>query len=817
MFTFGFYDSLNGDRRYNAEQMSSIFDGIIVDGVFANVGEKFIVIPGSGLQVIVKTGRAWFKHTWSLNDAWQPIDIEEPDVYRPRIDMVVLEVNRNVDVRENSLKVVKGTPSTNPSKPVPIHEDDIDQYPLAFVTVKANATGISEADIENVVGQTATPFVTAPLEKVDITDLFNQFEGEFNEWFENLQEQLTDNVVANLQKQIDERVKIADVATLADIQAGTAGKWIDASIAKDQLMGITAGMKVGDIVFSLRDLEKETDGRLVACDQRILSIKDLDPVIQKLLDDRLVFPKNFKVTLDLTDSAPITGRTSYTQWAYYMGSGNQIIDKDGIKYLVANSLNTSGTGLGHNYAIALTESPVIEYWDYLYNFVEEIVMNATKVKEVKQTRTYCYGDKMLVRYNYTYSNSSRVFYIYCNQKTQEILSARDNYSISGTILLALDTKWVAITVGAIGSGKDGSSYKYGTLTGDDITISTVSGGLYNENGYNSFSEALFGVTDSGSPYIVECVVPFYNSIQVNSEREHFFAKPFVSVSDSRQYAIGVYHITEEGNAVVVNRACPLLTGLDDVSAWYFGIVDDTFYLFGNASKNAEPRLYRYTSDEGWKNILKFNDDRYETFYFYSYSIMNRRWFRDDEAHMHIIVIVSSKSITNVYGNETTNNSNLMDIDLNTGEAHIALYADYITDGALRISDAFGAIYNGDIQNTGLINNQRFTIYPADPYTGSLPNHVQIVDRYSKEKGILHTYANPVPIFYKNKIFYTAIDYYGSFSNSLVPRSDIIEDDKYWWMISDGRIGSETHKFLIRWDKYERYLPYIKNGYIKVKD
>lgn len=33
-FTFGFYNSLNGDRKYNAEQVSSIFDGLISDGVY---------------------------------------------------------------------------------------------------------------------------------------------------------------------------------------------------------------------------------------------------------------------------------------------------------------------------------------------------------------------------------------------------------------------------------------------------------------------------------------------------------------------------------------------------------------------------------------------------------------------------------------------------------------------------------------------------------------------------------------------------------------------------------------------------------------
>ena len=37
----GFFNSLNGDRKYNAAQMSAIFDGLIIDGVFASIGTAF--------------------------------------------------------------------------------------------------------------------------------------------------------------------------------------------------------------------------------------------------------------------------------------------------------------------------------------------------------------------------------------------------------------------------------------------------------------------------------------------------------------------------------------------------------------------------------------------------------------------------------------------------------------------------------------------------------------------------------------------------------------------------------------------------------
>ena len=38
--TYGFYNSIKGDRKYNALEMSSIFDGIIVDGVYMSIGDE---------------------------------------------------------------------------------------------------------------------------------------------------------------------------------------------------------------------------------------------------------------------------------------------------------------------------------------------------------------------------------------------------------------------------------------------------------------------------------------------------------------------------------------------------------------------------------------------------------------------------------------------------------------------------------------------------------------------------------------------------------------------------------------------------------
>lgn len=238
-FTCGFFNSQNGDRKYNAEQMASIFDGLIKDGVYDTVGEIFAVTPGTGMQVLVGSGRAWFDHTWNNNDASYPLAITAADVSLPRYDAVVLETNHSDTVRTNRLRVLTGTPASNPAKPTMASSANVKQHPLAYIKVTAGAKAITQSMIQVVVGTSECPFVTGIIDTAEIDALFQQWNGEFNEWFENLKAQLSDNVVANLQAQIDQKVAKADVATKADIEAGTSTtKWVTPKGLKDSGIGV---------------------------------------------------------------------------------------------------------------------------------------------------------------------------------------------------------------------------------------------------------------------------------------------------------------------------------------------------------------------------------------------------------------------------------------------------------------------------------------------------------------------------------------------------------------------------------------------------
>ena len=202
--SFGFYDSLNGDRKYTAVQFSYLINSLIKDGIFMHVGEHLNVKEGTGMQVNVSSGFAWFNSTWTRNDADYPLTIAASDLLQVRIDAIVLEVNETISSRTNSIKVITGTPSSNPQKPSLTNTNDIHQYPLGYVTVGAGVTSITQANIENCIGTYSCPFVTGVLDTIDATTLIAQWEAQFNEWFENLEDTLSGDVAGNLLNMIND-------------------------------------------------------------------------------------------------------------------------------------------------------------------------------------------------------------------------------------------------------------------------------------------------------------------------------------------------------------------------------------------------------------------------------------------------------------------------------------------------------------------------------------------------------------------------------------------------------------------------------------
>lgn len=185
--TFGFYNAVNGDRTYDALDMSRFLDGLVCDGIYEHVGKKFEVKAKSGMNITVGTGRAWFQHTWTHLSAESA---STPDVgmtltvaaggASARTDCVVLEVNTTNETsangtppRSNRIYILQNTPWYNVTRGT---QEGVYRYPLAELSIPANAWSIEQVTIDNKLGKAYegtgivyTPIVTGVLETVDIS------------------------------------------------------------------------------------------------------------------------------------------------------------------------------------------------------------------------------------------------------------------------------------------------------------------------------------------------------------------------------------------------------------------------------------------------------------------------------------------------------------------------------------------------------------------------------------------------------------------------------------------------------------------------
>lgn len=201
--TSGFYDAINHDRQYNATQFGEMFDGFISDGVYRNILNSFSIVPGVGVEVKVKSGKAWFNHIWVLNTADLPLELTLPDLLLPRIDAAIIEIDTRVAVRSASIKIITGASAVNPSRPTITSGDEVYRYPLAYINVAANTNVVTQSDITSTVGGSECPYVSPLLDTSSIANLYSKWEGEFVKWMAYIESITDESEVVALRVELD--------------------------------------------------------------------------------------------------------------------------------------------------------------------------------------------------------------------------------------------------------------------------------------------------------------------------------------------------------------------------------------------------------------------------------------------------------------------------------------------------------------------------------------------------------------------------------------------------------------------------------------
>lgn len=216
---YGFFNSINGDRVYNADQMSQYFDGLITNGVYESVGGALQVLAGSGLAVNVETGRAVINCKWIRNDAVLTLPITQAHSVLNRYTAVILRLD--VSGRLVEITTKDGTPASTPTKPAMETSSTVVELCLAYVYVAAGATSISQADITDTRPSSLCGWVTGLIQQVDTSQLFLQWQTAYQEYYDDMTAQF-DAWFAALTQQLNVNTYVDKYEKRTVLQSGAS-------------------------------------------------------------------------------------------------------------------------------------------------------------------------------------------------------------------------------------------------------------------------------------------------------------------------------------------------------------------------------------------------------------------------------------------------------------------------------------------------------------------------------------------------------------------------------------------------------------------
>ncbi len=140
-----FFNSVNGDRKYNAADFAAYFSGLVGNGVFGSPADGLKIIPDTNVQVALQPGAAWINGYFYANTAKMVVELPTPDGVLNRIDRIVIRWSLN----DRTMKAAaKSSPlASSPAAPVLQRDSSVWELAVADVYVAAGATAITESSI----------------------------------------------------------------------------------------------------------------------------------------------------------------------------------------------------------------------------------------------------------------------------------------------------------------------------------------------------------------------------------------------------------------------------------------------------------------------------------------------------------------------------------------------------------------------------------------------------------------------------------------------------------------------------------------------
>lgn len=196
------WNDVHGDRLYDADDFMRFFAAFLKTGVVMSYkGGLRVRSAQDGMNIQVGSGSAVIEGRSYLNDADIGIQVNVASSIQDRVDSIVLRMDKNARTTQLFYKPGDTTVARN---------DTTYELQLAKISVKTNATQITDADITDMRSDFTVCGWSTPFDNINVDgivdqykEIFEQKDLEFQAWFKNLKKQLDDNQASNLQNQID--------------------------------------------------------------------------------------------------------------------------------------------------------------------------------------------------------------------------------------------------------------------------------------------------------------------------------------------------------------------------------------------------------------------------------------------------------------------------------------------------------------------------------------------------------------------------------------------------------------------------------------
>lgn len=219
------------DRAVDSEVLRKVLKNYYTNGVFAlNNSSCFLAKTSTagGMTVTVSPGVCMINGATAYDEASTDLQLDS-GTDQPRIDTIALRLNDNTQYRNISLVVIKGSAEASPKPPALTRAGSIYDIGIANVHVNANATALTPSAISDTRMDTERCGYVMANQKLDTTNLYNQFQAALNEYLATVEAALNgttagllESKIKNLTKSVSLTISASDWSSATTDINGTA-------------------------------------------------------------------------------------------------------------------------------------------------------------------------------------------------------------------------------------------------------------------------------------------------------------------------------------------------------------------------------------------------------------------------------------------------------------------------------------------------------------------------------------------------------------------------------------------------------------------